>query len=226
MQMIKIGLSASVVCLLMACQDVKKVENDTSQHAQDNVAQALTASTVVTPPASEASQSLVRESKIASKPAPHPDIPQAVQDYVTQLQENCKPDNKVPMKDAVQLIHLWDDQHPEYLIKNDDLICYEYISDRGNSSGSDLTIFATMPNGETKQILNHVMTDYRIESVQPTPKIYLSVGGGYCGQNMDEISRSEAISCERLLEWDEASQHFVLGKMLLDAVPASQAKFE
>ncbi len=43
----------------------------------------------------------------------------------------------------------------------------------------------------------------------------IEVGGGYCGQNMDEISRAEAIMCKRNLEWDDASKQLKMGKIQL-----------
>ncbi|KAF5296292.1 hypothetical protein FQR65_LT19830 [Abscondita terminalis] len=50
---------------------------------------------------------------------------------------------------------------------------------------------------------------------QPKAIVQIEVGGGYCGQNMDEISRAEAIMCQRNLEWDDASKQLKMGKIQL-----------
>lgn len=207
---IKIGLIFGMVCGLSACQDIKKEQNHAIDHTQDEIQQKIELSTVTAPASAIAQESI--ETTTMMK-ATEQTIPQVVQDYVAELQSNCKAKDKIELKDAVQLTDVWGDVNPEYLIEAGDLRCYEYASDRGNSSARDLALFATLENGQTKQIFDHVMFDYRIEPTQSKAKIYLGVGGGFCGQNMDEISRSEAIYCERLLEWDEKSQQFILGKI-------------
>ena len=221
-QMLKIGLSLSFLCVLIACQDVKKTQTAASAHEQEQkqVHTESVASAAISEHPASAAKVIEIEPKIQSKAEGKAEIPQVIQDYVAQLQRDCKPKEKMPLKNAVHLIDVWGDERPESLIEADDLICYEYVSDRGHG-GRDLALFATLESGETKQVLSHVMFDYRIEKTQPKAKIYLGVGGGFCGQNMDEISRSEAISCERLLEWDVKSQQFILGKMLLDSPSSS-----
>jgi hypothetical protein len=76
-------------------------------------------------------------------------------------------------------------------------------------------IYQSKDGKSIQEIFNSTVFSYQVLEHQPKAIVQIEVGGGYCGQNMDEISRAEAIMCKRNLEWDDASKQLKMGKIQL-----------
>lgn len=134
--------------------------------------------------------------------------------FIDVRQEGCPKNRKHKVEDLVKSVNLVGDEKPEFILEPDSIHCEEYASVSGNG-GREITVFATLKDGLTKQVFKNAMFDYKLKSSGFKQELWLEVGGGYCGQDMSQISRAEAIICQRLVEWDEKAQEFKLGKMVL-----------
>ena len=153
--------------------------------------------------------------------------PKEVTQYIQLRQNECPKNRQQKAEDLVKSVNLFGDEKPEYILEPDSIHCEDYASVNGNG-GSQIAVFATLKDGTTKLVFDHPMFSYEVKQDAQKQELWLDVGGGFCGQDMSQISRSEAISCKRLVEWDEKAQALKLGKMVLnhsqsDELSASEA---
>lgn len=156
----------------------------------------------------------ITEAKIErkSKTLSYPD--ELIQ-QVKDAQKHCKKAVVVDMKDVVTIVDLIGDDQPEYIYEPDSIRCIEDGVFRGHG-GDQLVIYQSKDHKTIQEIFNSAVFSYRIINNQAKAIVQVDVGGGYCGQNMAEISRAEAINCKRNLEWDESIKQLKMGKMYLD----------
>lgn len=156
----------------------------------------------------------ITEAKIErkSKTLSYPD--ELIQ-QVKDAQKHCKKAVVVDMKDVVTIVDLIGDDQPEYIYEPDSIRCVEDGVFRGHG-GDQLVIYQSKDHKTIQEIFNSAVFSYRIINNQAKAIVQVDVGGGYCGQNMAEISRAEAINCKRNLEWDESIKQLKMGKMYLD----------
>lgn len=134
--------------------------------------------------------------------------------FINVRQGGCPKNHQQKIEDLVQMVDLIGDDRPEYILEPDSIHCEKIASMRGNG-GREIAVFATLKDGSTQQVFDHAMFDFEIKATNSKPELWLDVGGGYCGQDMSQISRSEAIVCKRLVMWDEKAQQLKLGKMVV-----------
>lgn len=156
----------------------------------------------------------ITEAKIErkSKTLSYPD--ELIQ-QIKDAQKHCKKAVVVDMKDVVTIVDLIGDDQPEFIYEPDSIRCIEDGVFRGHG-GDQLVIYQSKDHKTIQEIFNSAVFSYRIINNQAKAIVQVDVGGGYCGQNMAEISRAEAINCKRNLEWDESIKQLKMGKMYLD----------
>lgn len=124
------------------------------------------------------------------------------------------------MKDVVTVVDLIGDDQPEYIYEPDSIRCIEDGVFIGHG-GEQLVIYQSKDHKTIQEIFNSAVFSYQIINNQAKAIVQVEVGGGYCGQNMAEISRAEAINCKRNLEWDESLKQLKMGKMYVDEPKAN-----
>jgi hypothetical protein len=77
---------------------------------------------------------------------------------------------------------------------------------RNGNGGIRVVIFFGNKDGSAKLAFEKTAFDARIEKVNSKNIVWLTVGGGYCGQK--KFSKSDAIVCERPLVWNESTKNF------------------
>ncbi|WP_336954426.1 hypothetical protein [Acinetobacter sp. AS167] len=161
----------------------------------------------------------ITEAKIErkSKTLSYPD--ELIQ-QVKDAQKHCKQAVAVDMKDVVTVVDLIGDDQPEYIYEPDSIRCVEDGVFRGHG-GDQLVIYQSKDHKTIQEIFNSAVFSYQIINNQAKAIVQVDVGGGYCGQNMAEISRAEAINCKRNLEWDESLKQLKMGKMYVDEPKAN-----
>lgn len=201
----KIYLCAFIF-LLTACDDKPKEMVSVTEAQIENKIE--TAPDVVVKSDEQIIPETIDPEKISSS------YPTEIIKFIDVRQSECPKSRQQEIDDVVKRIDLIGDEKPEYVLEPDSIHCEDSVAMRGNG-GREMTIFATLKDGSTKQVFNNAMFDYHLKSSGIKQELWLDVGGGFCGQDMTQISRSEAISCQRLVEWDEKAQEFKLGKMVL-----------
>lgn len=140
--------------------------------------------------------------------------PEALVKQVAEAQQHCQTPGTVEMGSVIKTVDLIGDEQPEYIYEPDSIVCAEDGVFRGHG-GDQLVIYQSQDGKSIQEIFNSSVFAYQVLDHQPKAIVQIEVGGGYCGQNMDEISRAEAIICKRNLEWDDASKQLKMGKIQL-----------
>lgn len=161
----------------------------------------------------------VTEAKIEHKSKAF-NYPDELIQQVKDAQKHCKQAVAVDMKDVVTVVDLIGDDQPEYIYEPDSIRCVEDGVLRGHG-GDQLVIYQSKDHKTIQEIFNSAVFSYQIINNQAKAIVQVEVGGGYCGQNMAEISRAEAINCKRNLEWDESLKQLKMGKMYVDEPKAN-----
>jgi hypothetical protein len=208
-------LNLVVLCSLVfltACQKQNQPQADIekAQHAIDS---QVTASQVK----SEAEVEIPATVSVPKKELEHATFtyPEALVKQVAEAQQHCQTPGKVEMGSVIKTVDLIGDEQPEYIYEPDSIVCAEDGVFRGHG-GDQLVIYQSKDHKTIQEIFNSSVFAYQVIQNQPKAVVQVEVGGGYCGQNMDEISRAEAITCKRNLEWDDASKQLKMGKIQLD----------
>lgn len=92
-------------------------------------------------------------------------------------------------------------------------VCNGAASLFGGSGGSSVMVWAGLPGGGASQPFGQAAFGAKIEN----GRVWLAVGGGFCGQNTAGLSRAEMTYCERPLAWDARTRKF-------DFAPVSQIR--
>ena len=161
----------------------------------------------------------VTEAKIEHK-SKGLNYPDELIQQIKDAQKHCKQAVAVDMKDVVTVVDLIGDDQPEYIYEPDLIRCVEDGVFRGHG-GDQLVIYQSKDHKTIQEIFNSAVFSYQIINNQAKAIVQVEVGGGYCGQNMAEISRAEAINCKRNLEWDESLKQLKMGKMYVDEPKAN-----
>lgn len=206
----------SSIIVMTACQKHNQSPEDIKKHEPVIDAQA-TASQVK-------SDSEAEIPATVSKTEKNPDsarlnYPEALIKQVKEAEESCQTPAKVEMSSVIKAVDLIGDEQPEYIYEPDAMTCAEDGVFRGHG-GDQLVIYQSQDGKSIQEIFNSSVFAYQVLDHQPKAIVQIEVGGGYCGQNMDEISRAEAIMCKRNLEWDDASKQLKMGKIQLIDKPA------
>lgn len=143
------------------------------------------------------------------------EFPEELIKMVQDAQSDCKKSLNIEAKDITQKVDLVGDDRVEYIVQPDQIYCADDSVFRGHG-GDQLVIYASSDGKKINKLFDSAVFGFKVLETKPKATVQVEVGGGYCGQNMDEISRAEAISCKRNLVWDEASKQLKMGEIQLD----------
>jgi len=201
----------SSILFLTACQKHKQSQEDIKTQQQSIDSQAV-ASQVESEPEVEIPPTVSEPKKNANTSTIT--YPEALIKQVTEAEQRCQTPEKQDLNSIIKIVDLMGDEQPEYIYEPDSIYCIEDGVFRGHG-GDQLVIYQSKDGKSIQEIFNSTVFSYQVLEHQPKAIVQIEVGGGYCGQNMDEISRAEAIMCQRNLEWDDASKQLKMGKIQL-----------
>ncbi|MGH0029858.1 MAG: GNA1162 family protein [Myxococcota bacterium] len=112
--------------------------------------------------------------------------------------------------EAVETCDLDGDAYPDYLIDDARVACAAGLSFRHGNGGTGILL---LKGGADDASLAAGATAFgaRIEQRAGAPdRVWLLLGGAYCGQDTAGLSRAEMTACERPLVWDAEGRTLVL----------------
>lgn len=153
----------------------------------------------------------------ASELEPGAVLPDSVVTEVDRLIAECEyDDTKVSAEerqaslDSVESYDLNGDAFTDYLIVDWSVACPIGVSYRHGNAGTGVIIMAGSADG-AQVAGNAIAHGVRVEARSGAPdRVWLLLGGGYCGQDTQGVPRSEMQSCERPLEWNAERAEFML----------------
>ena len=93
---------------------------------------------------------------------------------------------------------------PDWVLDQGVYACNGAASLFGGSGGSSVMVWAGLSGGGAGQPFGQAAHGAKIEN----GRLWLTVGGGFCGQNTAGLSRAEMTYCERPLAWDARARKF------------------
>ena len=155
-------------------------------------------------------------------------LPVEVVAAVDGLIAECEPESGEPSTsaeerraslDSVAVHDLNGDAYPDYVIDDSQVACAAGFSFRHGNGGTGYMLMVGGPDG-ARMAANALAFGLRVEERSSEPdRVWVQLGGAYCGQDTEGLSRAEMIGCERALEWEAESGRLVLG-------PMDEARFE
>ena len=102
------------------------------------------------------------------------------------------------------------DGRPDYVLSASRLNCKNAASVFSSAGGgSKITVVAGTADGKGKVAFEETVHDFQIDKRHRPARLYLTVGGGWCGQqNAENLSRPDIKHCQRPLRWNRSKQIF------------------
>ena len=206
LKILSLFLIASIVGLT-ACTQQKQNETEQSEHKTEKA----TAKVDVEKASSEVEVE-IPASVVSTDSTAKSSYPTELIKLVKDAQVDCKKSLGVEAKDVTQVIDLIGDDRPEYIYQPDQIYCAEDSVFRGHG-GDALVIYSSDDGKKITPIFDETVFAFQVLSQKPKAIVQIEVGGGYCGQDMSQISRAEAINCKRNLVWDATTKKLEMGEM-------------
>jgi hypothetical protein len=112
--------------------------------------------------------------------------------------------------DSVNRHELNGDAFPDYLIIDGYIACPAGLSFRHGNAGTGVILWAGSEDG-AHRAFDIIAFGASVEPQADGPdRVWLQLGGRYCGQDTEGVPRSEMTGCERPLVWDAEKAAFVL----------------
>lgn len=205
---------------LVACQPVGETNKDATKIEEKQkliVENSKTTKTeVIVPDVQEVLIPEKVESKVLDSTLPKPLI-----DFIQSYRKDCgQKDDIAEYESWVTQVDILADQKNEFILEPAQFICDDPHMMYGRG-GTEIYVFGQNTQGHVnnvKQIFSHVMFGYELTATsgnQPQ-QLWLNLGGGFCGQDMEKISTSEAITCKRLVELNPKNNTIELTDIKLD----------
>ena len=104
------------------------------------------------------------------------------------------------------------DGRPDYILSAGHLNCKNAESIFSSASGDSaiIVIVGTADGkGKGKVAFDEIVHDFQLDKRHRPARLYLTVGGGWCGQqNAENLSRPDIKQCQRPLRWNRSKQIF------------------
>lgn len=131
-------------------------------------------------------------------------LPVVVQRAINEDAQNCRSSGgRFSYSKAIQTIDLNGDGYPDYVYDSGETVCAGG-ADLGGSGGWPVTVFAGQPDGSAKEAFSNGAIGARMIN----GRLYLGVGGAYCGQNTRGRVRAQYDNCIRPLQWNARRKVF------------------
>lgn len=146
------------------------------------------------------------------------DLPKSVRAFIQSHRKDCgQEDDVAEYKRWVTQADIVADQKNEFILEPAQFMCDDANMMYGRG-GTEIFVFGQNGQGDVKQLFSHVIFGYELTAkVADKPQqLWLDLGGGFCGQDMDQISIAEAITCKRLVGLNFKSKTIELTDIKLD----------
>ncbi|MDA5092465.1 hypothetical protein PGN04_32425, partial [Klebsiella quasipneumoniae subsp. quasipneumoniae] len=118
--------------------------------------------------------------------------PEALIKQVTEAEQRCQTPEKQDLNSIIKIVDLMGDEQPEYIYEPDSIYCIEDGVFRGHG-GDQLVIYQSKDCRSIQETFNSTVFSDQVLEHRPKAIVQIEVGGGYCGQNVDEGRRGKAV---------------------------------
>ena len=131
-------------------------------------------------------------------------IPKKVQEAINEDKQTCREmGGKFSVGQALDIIDLNNDGYHDFVYDMSKVTCAN-APDLGGSGGWPVTVFAGQSDGSAKEAFSNGAIGARMIN----GRLYLGVGGAYCGQNTRGRARAQYDNCIRPLQWNARRKVF------------------
>lgn len=136
--------------------------------------------------------------------------PFTVRDYVAKQKSDCLLIGGEPAERPgfVTLVDLTDDGLVDYVVDLGELDCLDMWPPWRGAHGWWIGIFVARPDGTAIKAFEGMTDQVTIERELGLARVFLGVGGTYCGQDTAGVPFSGMRSCRRPLNWNGQTNAF------------------
>ena len=139
-------------------------------------------------------------------------LPESVEAWFQQHEQTCtQSGGEFDSRNAPsEVADLNGDGRPDYILSASRLNCKNAESVFSSAGGgSGITVIAGTADGKGKVAFNETVHDFQLDKRHRPARLYLTVGGSWCGQqNAENLSRPDIKHCQRPLRWNRSKQIF------------------